>query len=229
MANLSCSDILIRLALAFGAGFVIGWERESHGRPAGLRTNILACLAAAIAMIISENFSLHFALLNGNGIRADPARLGAGVLTGIGFLGGGTILRHENMIRGVTTAASLWIVTILGLAFGSGLYLLGGLGVGFAMAALFVLSLLEKRLHADWYATLTVVLLLDSKADQTLRAEVETLGPKVQTMKLHYELVKKQKTITCDLKLERLDRFEAAQRVVRQLTEIPGILEVKWN
>src|SRR5438874_967575 len=119
----------LRLSLAFAAGFIVGWERESHGRPAGLRTNILACVAAAVAMVLSEVLFIQSAAAATGSWRPDPARLGAGILTGIGFLGAGTILRHANVIRGVTTAASLWFVTVLGLAFGSGQIALGLIGL----------------------------------------------------------------------------------------------------
>src|SRR5437762_240743 len=121
MGTLTLWEMFLRLLMAFAAGFVVGWERESHGRPAGLRTNILACVAAALAMVVSEVLFAQGAAITATGAwRPDPARLGAGILTGIGFLGAGTILRHANMIRGVTTAATLWFVTVLGLAFGSG-------------------------------------------------------------------------------------------------------------
>src|SRR5436305_12795187 len=102
------SEMGLRVGLAFAAGFLIGLERESHGRPAGLRTNILVCVGAAVSMIIAENLMAQSAASYSNAVRADPARLGAGILAGIGFLGGGTILRHDNFIRGVTTAATLW-------------------------------------------------------------------------------------------------------------------------
>src|SRR5687767_11638718 len=97
---LTLSDVVLRLLAATVAGALVGIERESHGRPAGLRTSILTCVAAAMAMIISEFLfyeSIGEASVNW---RPDPARLGAGILTGIGFLGAGTILRHNNVIRG---------------------------------------------------------------------------------------------------------------------------------
>src|SRR5437763_16734032 len=86
----------------------------------------------------------------------DPARLGAGILTGIGFLGAGTILRHANVIRGVTTAASLWFVTVLGLAFGSGQIALGLIGLVLGLVALHLLPRIERYIDSDWYATLSV-------------------------------------------------------------------------
>src|ERR1051325_3245427 len=157
MSSLSLTEMFLRLLAAFVAGFVIGWERESHGRPAGLRTNILACVASALAMVVSEVlFSQSASATGGGNWRPDPARLGAGILTGIGFLGAGTILRHANVIRGVTTAASLWFVTILGLAFGSGAFAVGMAGLLLALLTLYVLPSLEKNIRSDWYASLSV-------------------------------------------------------------------------
>src|SRR5690606_29104215 len=111
--------VLLRLGLAAMAGAIVGLERESHGRAAGLRTTMLVCVSAAVAMLVSHAL---FVASTGPGIswRPDPARLAAGILTGMGFLGGGAIIREGNMVRGVTTAAALWFVTVLGLAFGSG-------------------------------------------------------------------------------------------------------------
>src|SRR5438552_15628913 len=147
MPSLSLWQMFLRLLLAFIAGFIVGWERESHGRPAGLRTNILACVASALAMVVSEVLFAQSAAATATGSwRPDPARLGAGILTGIGFLGAGTILRHANVIRGVTTAASLWFVTVLGLAFGSGQFALGFIGTGVALVTLFVLPPFEKHI-----------------------------------------------------------------------------------
>src|SRR5437016_5675750 len=134
MESLSYLEMFLRIAMAFIAGFVVGWERESHGRPAGLRTTILTCVASAVAMIVSQVLFTESATITpASTWRPDPARLGAGILTGIGFLGAGTILRHANVIRGVTTAASLWFVTVLGLAFGSGEFALGFMGTAVAL------------------------------------------------------------------------------------------------
>src|SRR5438128_3501614 len=142
MHSLSLWQMFLRLLLAFIAGFIVGWERESHGRPAGLRTNILACVASALAMVVSEVLFAQSAAATATGSwRPDPARLGAGILTGIGFLGAGTILRHANAVRGITTAASLWFVTVLRLAFGSGQFVLGLLGTALARLTLVVLRL----------------------------------------------------------------------------------------
>src|SRR5882724_4853546 len=111
MPPLTFSEILLRILCAFFAGFIVGFERSERGRPAGLRTTILTCVVSAMVMIISEKLFVESgAAVAGGNWRPDPARLGAGVLTGIGFLGAGTIMRQENIVRGVTTAACLWFV-----------------------------------------------------------------------------------------------------------------------
>src|SRR3989338_1113510 len=104
-------DALTRIGFSLGAGLILGLERESHGRAAGLKTTVLACVASCLAMILSENFYLESAGAAGV-FRPDRARLAAGILTGIGFLGAGAIIRQGTLVRGVTTAAVLWYITI---------------------------------------------------------------------------------------------------------------------
>ncbi len=229
MNQITIGDILLRIGLAFVAGFALGWERETRGRPAGLRTNILACVAAAVAMIIAECLMGRAAAGSSASVRADPARLGAGILAGIGFLGGGTILRHENFIRGVTTAATLWTVTILGLAFGAGLFALGGIGAAFALVALTLLSALEKRLKSDWYATLKLTAGLDILSEEQIRNQLESCGATVQALKLCYNVEHKQQTIVCDLKIKRPHRFELSATILKSLSQMQGVREVSWE
>jgi putative Mg2+ transporter-C (MgtC) family protein len=229
MSPLTLSDISLRILVAFLTGLIIGWERESHGRPAGLRTTILTCVASALAMILSEVFFNESSAATANSSwRPDPARLAAGVLTGIGFLGAGTILRHENMIRGVTTAATLWFVTVLGLAFGSGQFTLGFMGVGIALVTLHFMPRFEKHIRSDSYATLSITTTLDAAGDPELRNRIETLGPTIKTMKLSYDLEKRQKTMICELKLEKAEVLEMSDIVVKDLSTCPGILHIVW-
>ena len=123
--TLQWGDIAVRLALTIIAGTLVGIDRSERGQAAGLRTTILVCLAAAVAMIqmnlllpLGGRTSDSFASL-------DLMRLPLGILTGVGFIGGGAILRRGNMIQGVTTAATLWIVTVIGLCLGGGQLALG--------------------------------------------------------------------------------------------------------
>ena len=119
-------DILVKLILAAVAGGLVGLERERHGRPAGLRTNILVSVGACAMMIISEAFYLKYGMLDTeSAVRFDPSRVAAQIVTGIGFLGAGVILKEGISVRGLTTAASLWVVASLGMAFGMGHFTLG--------------------------------------------------------------------------------------------------------
>lgn len=111
-------EILARLLMAVLLGGFIGYEREHTNRPAGFRTHILVCAGAALVMVTSEYMVRKYSIA-----AVDPARLGAQVISGIGFLGAGTIIRDGVNVRGLTTAASLWAVSCVGLAVGSGFYL----------------------------------------------------------------------------------------------------------
>ena len=110
-------EIILKLVLAMVFGGVIGLEREIGNRPAGFRTHTLACMGSVLIMMTSE-----FLLKDYTSNPPDPARLGAQVISGIGFLGAGTILKDGSRVRGLTTAASLWVVACIGLAIGVGFY-----------------------------------------------------------------------------------------------------------
>jgi len=115
--------VLVKLVLAGLAGAVIGLEREKHGRPAGLRTNLLVALGACIMMIVSEAFQLKYAGFDvDSAVRLDPGRTAAQIVTGIGFIGAGVIIKEGITVRGLTTAATLWLVAGVGMAFGMGLF-----------------------------------------------------------------------------------------------------------
>ncbi|NLF46089.1 MAG: MgtC/SapB family protein [Syntrophomonadaceae bacterium] len=112
-------EIIIKLVLAALLGGFIGLERESLSRPAGLRTYTLVCVGSALAMVVSlDMYYQYYQTVN-----ADPGRIAAQVVSGIGFLGAGTIMREGATVRGLTTAAGLWVVACIGLAVGAGLYL----------------------------------------------------------------------------------------------------------
>ena len=226
---LPVGEITLRILAATLAGALMGMERESHGRPAGLRTTILACVASALAMITSEFlFAEGAAATAGGNWRPDPARLGAGILTGIGFLGAGTILRNDNLIRGVTTAATLWFVTVLGLTFGAGLFVVGSIGTGIALATLLGLPRIERHICSDWYAKIEVTMESTAPAEQDLQERLNSLGLKVQRMDLDYDFVAKQRIVTYDVKLERHKALELPPKTVGTLQALPGVLRAKW-
>lgn len=142
---LSTWEIAVRLLLAAALGGVIGFDRERHTWVAGLRTHMLVCLGAALAMIVSA-FAFSDVLRQPQ-VALDPSRVAAQVISGIGFLGAGTImfLHRENVIRGLTTAAGLWTVAAIGLATGGGMYGAAVIATGIAWVILAGLKPLERR------------------------------------------------------------------------------------
>lgn len=148
---------LVKILLASLAGGIIGLEREKHGRPAGLRTHLLVSAGSCLMMIVSEAFFLKYGDLPGTGvIRLDPGRAAAQIITGIGFLGAGVIIKEGAMVRGLTTAASLWMVAGIGMAFGMGLASAGAIGTFLALFSLLILKKLEPLLKKDRYLHLSI-------------------------------------------------------------------------
>ena len=146
-------QVIFRLILSAFLGGLVGMEREANNRPAGLRTHVLVTLGSALIMMISiDGF-------NGMGVNSsggDPARLAAQVVSGIGFLGAGTILRNGTNIKGLTTAASLWVCGGIGLAIGSGYYVGGFVTVVIVLFTLMRLGMIEKRILKSKYRVLIV-------------------------------------------------------------------------
>jgi putative Mg2+ transporter-C (MgtC) family protein len=142
VAPLSEIDMVIRLGLGFLAGAIIGFERSSRHQVAGLRTHILIAVGATLLMLLSIYLPQEFSSMK-NG---DPGRIAAQVVSGIGFLGAGAILRLGNNIRGLTTAASLWLIAAVGLAIGAGMYIAAAAAEAISLITLFVLDIFEKRL-----------------------------------------------------------------------------------
>jgi putative Mg2+ transporter-C (MgtC) family protein len=140
----STGESLLRLALAAALGGVIGLEREASGKPAGFRTNLLICLGAALVTHLSIEVARDITLPGG--FRADPGRLAAQIVSGIGFLGAGTIIQARGSVVGLTTAATLWVVATIGMAVGAGAYVQAFVATGVVVLALGILGRFEDYL-----------------------------------------------------------------------------------
>jgi putative Mg2+ transporter-C (MgtC) family protein len=154
--DISWVDITWRLVVAVLAGGIIGYDRGDAGRPAGVRTTILVCVAATAAMILANlllptdgKHSDGFAVL-------DPMRLPLGILTGVGFIGAGAIMHRGNFVQGLTTAATLWYSTVLGLCVGAGEFMLGAALVVIAILVLWGLKRIEGNCRRAHVAKLEV-------------------------------------------------------------------------
>lgn len=148
-------EIIIRLLMGAVIGGIIGFEREVHGRAAGFRTQLIVCVAAVLIMIVSENYYYYVGGLDST-LRIDPARIAAGAIIGIGFLGGGVIIKSGSAVRGLTSAASIWIVSAIGLAVGAGMYLESVVATALTVMALVVLREVERKIKVLTFRTITV-------------------------------------------------------------------------
>ena len=217
------SQIIIRLILAFILAGLIGLEREVHGRAAGLRTHILVCLGSALIMLTS----MHLFHLYRDVTTIDPARIAAGVITGIGFLGAGTILRSRASVRGLTTAASLWAVAGIGLAIGSGFYLGAYLTSALVLFVLFFLTKLERVLvRKDWYKILAV----ETKGHAQQLGDIRSVLADYKVEIRDFEIKKKPESdnVVVELNLKLItDRQD--DQILTDIIQVKGIEKAGWQ
>lgn len=162
-----------RLLLAFFAGGVIGIERALHGREAGFRTHALVCLSTSLLMVLMvyqwELVPAQFL----DTVRADPSRMAQGIMTGIGFLGAGVIIKEGLTVRGLTTAASIWMTASIGIVVGMGLYFPALLATGVTVVTLSFFRWIENHLPAQMYAKFTVRFVRSKhNADENMLREI---------------------------------------------------------
>lgn len=178
--NPTWEDIALRLALTLLAGGLIGFNREAHGHAAGFRTTILVALAAAVAMILANLLLPLSGKTEASFVRTDVMRLPLGVLTGVGFIGGGAILRRNSLVTGVTTAATLWMVTVIGLCFGGGAIWLGVAATALSFLTLSALRWVDNITPRDQRAVLSVRTKDGAPPLQEFRDLVDPLGCKLR-------------------------------------------------
>lgn len=219
--NVQDFELILRLFLAVLIGGIVGFEREIHQRPAGFRTHILVCLGSTLIMITSLEMHNLF------GASSDPGRIAAQVVSGIGFLGAGTILREGVTIRGLTTAASLWATAAIGLSIGAGLYLYGIMGAGLLLLTLWSLSTIEFKSQLK-----NKIKQLEIKTEDkpgVLGALALILGQNgVDIRNVRFEPQEITGTITIVFEVKTLpdQNFNA---LTSQLMECKGVVEVLWN
>lgn len=160
-------EIAIRLGSAWTAGALIGLERTFHGRPAGFRTHALVCLASALLMLLTGYQRLWLKGVPLDTIQTDPTRMAQGIMTGIGFLGAGVIFKERLTIRGLTTAASIWMTAALGILYGIGFYYPAILVTGAVLGTLALFRLIEYWIPSQQYAQLRLRYSRDSAPDES--------------------------------------------------------------
>jgi putative Mg2+ transporter-C (MgtC) family protein len=225
-------EIALRLALATAAGAALGFDRSERGRPAGLRTTMLVCLAAAIAMI-QTNMLLSlkgktpesFAVM-------DFMRLPLGILTGMGFIGAGAIVRRGNRTEGVTTAATLWVVTVIGLCLGGGQIGLGLSGVALALFVLEGLRRLDRWVKPGRTVSLLVTLSPEGPSEEELRAEFTRAGYAVISHAASYHRLdssRQRRALRWSLRASESTLPVQTPSFVEAIASKPGVANVRWN
>jgi len=151
-------EISLRLVVALSFGALIGIERSYHGRPAGFRTHALVCLASTALMLVTVYESQWFRPDTAGNVRAaiDPTRMAQGIMTGIGFLGAGVIMKDGLSVRGLTTAASIWITAGIGILVGIGFFVPAALTTGLTFGALGGFRWIERRMRTESYAHFSI-------------------------------------------------------------------------
>ena len=227
--TLGWGEILLRLLLAAGVGLVLGYNRTERGHPAGLRTLLLVCVAAALAMI-EANILLASTQGDWNGVfRLDVMRLPLGILSGIGFIGAGTILRRGDLIRGLTTAATIWFATVIGLCLGGGQIGLGLSGTAIGIVTLWMLGWLEGLMHPDRRGSLSVLTATGGPSDDDLRALFRREGLSIQAWEARIEGGRQRCSLRYDLKFRVRRDDDPARRLLHELAATPGILQVEFR
>lgn len=213
-------DIVIGLLLSCLLGGLVGMERESINRPAGLRTHILVCVGSTLVML-SGIYLFHQYKLYTN---LDPARLGAQVISGIGFLGAGTIIKEGSTVRGLTTAASLWTVSGIGIAIGSGFYLGAILTTVFILTTLIFFSRVERYVASKHNGAI-IKLHTSSKPGQLgmLGTELGKLNVSITNIKMESL---DDTTITIILQLI-IPRNVSIGSIVEKISKLEGIYDVE--
>ncbi|HEX7342417.1 MAG TPA: MgtC/SapB family protein [Rhodanobacteraceae bacterium] len=225
---ISTLEVLERLLLAAFLGGVIGWERERREWAAGLRTHMLVCLGAALAIIVSAfGFS---DVLGTPGVILDPSRIAAQVVSGIGFLGAGTImfLQREHVIRGLTTAAGLWAVAAIGLAVGSGMYVAAVLTTAVAWVIMAGLKPLERRFFNHQAGPPRMLLCLEREALLTpIEAAVADSGLPMRQMVLSRAEAEAERQL--ELEFEPSVRERDLARLADRLRLVEGLVSVSFG
>jgi len=227
--HLEWDQIALRLVLTVLAGLAIGYDRSEQGKAAGLRTTLLVCVAASVAMI-QVNLLLPMAgRASDSFVMNDLMRLPLGILTGVGFIGGGAILRRGDMVVGVTTASTLWLVTVIGLCFGGGQIGLGLAATGIGLLALTLLKRFEDSLPREQRASVTFTLAPDGPDEPAIRRRLRDAGLRVIDMRATIRHGGKPSRLTYELRQMRRPADNAPPEPMMALASEPGIVSMVWE
>jgi putative Mg2+ transporter-C (MgtC) family protein len=225
LPTLNWDESLLRLALAAVLGGLIGVERELRERQAGLRTHLLVAVGSALFTIVGA-YGFHDFLSSGESVvRADPTRIAAQIVTGIGFLGAGAIIRQGFSVRGLTTAATLWVVAAVGLAAGAGYYSAAVITTALVLIALYPLRIIAFRILRRFRVEdgRLLIELPTGTPPGAVIDEIEHAGARINSVEVSQEGDRRR------LELDVvLPRDTPAPRLVARIADVENVAEVRW-
>ncbi len=224
--TLNWPEVLLRLTVAALLGGAVGLERELREREAGLRTHMLVSVGSALFTIVSAYGFREFLVHGGSVVRADPTRIAAQIVSGIGFLGAGAIIRQGLSIRGLTTAATLWLVAAIGMASGAGYYSAAVIATAGAIISLGPLRIAAFKIVRR-YRPETGRLLIQLPVGETPAGvidAVERSRARIESMEISQEGDRRNIQLVIELGAQR-----PAHELVAHVADVEGVLEVRWT
>jgi putative Mg2+ transporter-C (MgtC) family protein len=226
---LTWSEIAVRLLCTIVAGALIGMNRTEQGRAAGLRTSILVALAACIAML-QVNLLLPLAGRSSDSfVMNDLMRLPLGILSGMGFIGAGAIVRRDNFVVGVTTAASMWFLTVIGLCIGGGQIALGLVGVMLGMLLLTGLKPIEDRMKQDQQAKLLIMGGISGPDEDEIHGILQTGGFRILSSAFAVTNGADTREFSFDVHWRARPHTTKVPEAIRLLSARTGVIRVAWT
>jgi len=218
----------VMVARIFGAlivGALIGLERSFHGRPAGFRTHALVCVASALLMLVTVYQNEWMTQVATEAIRTDPTRMAQGIMTGIGFLGAGVIFKEGLTVRGLTTAASIWVTSAIGILIGIGFWVAAVIGACATLAVLGGFRAIERRMPAEFYAHHHLRFRRDAvMPEEEVGKLIGSYGFSVAN--LSSRLVEEGRFFEYRMVIRSRDR-DSAQALARHLLGLPEVIEFR--
>lgn len=222
-------EMIGKLTLAAILGGAVGFERESHGQSAGLRTNLVVAMGSCLMMLLSLHMEEIFRPFDATSpLRIDPGRIASYAIASMGFLGAGAIIKGHGSVRGLTTAAGLWMNTGIGLAIGAGYYLPAIYTSLLSLLILYELRFFKIRVHHDVYTVLSVSCAYHANPLRRIR-KVLANHPGIEIRFINYHLDLTKETVTYRLRLCSKENFPWGKIVGELSAEIPGIKEISWE
>jgi putative Mg2+ transporter-C (MgtC) family protein len=229
LLHLQWFDIALRLALTVAAGGLLGMERSRTGHPAGLRTTLLVTLAASVAMIQMN------LLIETNGKSADSyavmdlMRLPLGILTGVGFIGAGAIVRRSEFVIGLTTAATMWFATVVGLCIGGGQLILGSVSTVIGFVILWGLRFVESRLELYRPAHLRIAVEGDRLSANELRVKLHEAKFKIKSLSMTHSIGENYRTFDCEVRWPAAKDTSEIPASISRFESLPGVVRLEWE